>query len=44
MPSPLDLYIVLDRSGSMAPLADTVVSEVNRLVAAVADDHPHFAG
>jgi hypothetical protein len=37
----LDLYIVLDRSGSMTPLADTVVSEVNRLVAAVADDHTH---
>lgn len=35
MDAALDLYIVVDRSGSMAPLADTVVTEVNRLVAAV---------
>ena len=40
MNTALDLYIVLDRSGSMHPLADTVVDEVNRLVAAVSADDP----
>ena len=40
MNAALDFYIVLDRSGSMHPLADTVVDEVNRLVAAVTADDP----
>lgn len=39
MNRPLDLYVVLDRSGSMKPLASTVVAEVNRLVASVAADN-----
>ena len=40
MTAPLDLYIVLDRSGSMSPLARTVVTDVNRLVASVAAGDP----
>ncbi len=40
MDTAVDLYVVLDRSGSMSPLADTVVKEVNRLVAAVTADNP----
>lgn len=36
MDAPLDLYVVLDRSGSMGPVSETVVAEVNRLVATVA--------
>lgn len=40
MPTPLDLYIVLDRSGSMHPVAGTVITEVNRLVASVGEADP----
>lgn len=38
--NPLDLYVLVDRSGSMDHVADTVVEEINRLVATVAADDP----
>ena len=37
---PSEIYIVLDRSGSMASVAPTVVAELNRFVATLAVDRP----
>jgi Mg-chelatase subunit ChlD len=36
-----DVYVLVDRSGSMGPLASTVVDEVNRLIATLRTEAPN---